>query len=81
MVDVRVLKTGCAGCRKVEQLLLDALREMGVQDANLELIPKEPGTDQTPGLLIDGEQVWLCSPPTKEQLLEWLYQATTVTII
>ena len=81
MVDVHILKTGCAGCWKVEQLLMDALREMGMQDVNLEFVPKEPGTDQTPGLLIDGDQVWFCSPPTKEQLMEWLYKATTVTII
>jgi hypothetical protein len=81
MVDVYIQKTSCAGCRKVEQLLKEALSEMGLQDANLEFIPKEPGTEQTPGLLIDGDQVWFCSPPSKEQLIEWLYQANTVTII
>jgi hypothetical protein len=81
MVDVHMMKTGCAGCRKVEQLLREALHEMGLQDAHLEFITKEPVKDQTPGLLIDGDQVWFCSPPSKEQLMEWLYQANTVSII
>ena len=81
MIDVVIKKTGCAGCRQVEQLLREALAEMGIQDANLEFRIKEPGTDPTPGLLIDGDQVWLCTPPTKEQLMEWLYEANTATII
>jgi hypothetical protein len=81
MIDVVIKKTGCAGCRKVEQLLREALEEMGIQDATLEFIPKDPGSDPTPGLFIDGDQLWLCTPPTKEQLMEWLYEANTVTII
>lgn len=81
MVEVRILKTGCAGCRKVEQLLREALLEMGIQDASFEFVSREPAAEQTPGLLLDGDQVWLCAPPSKEELMEWLYKATTVTII
>jgi hypothetical protein len=87
MVDVQVLRTGCAGCRKIEALLEETLHEMGIRNASIEFISSEPAGDQDsladagPHLMIDGEQLWICSPPTKEQLMEWLYQATTITVI
>lgn len=87
MVDIHVLKTGCAGCRKIEKLLEETLREMGIRDASVEFISRYPASDQgspsdaSPYLLIDGEELWICSPPSKEQLMEWLHRATTITVI
>jgi hypothetical protein len=87
MVDVRVLKTGCAGCRKIEKLLEETLHEMGIRDASVEFISGKPTSDRdssadaSPYLVIDGEQLWICSPPTKEELMEWLYRATAITVI
>lgn len=87
MVDVHVLQTGCAGCQKIEQLLQETLHEMGIQDANIQFVTRESAEDQAlpasdrPYLLIDGEQLWHCSPPTKGELMEWLYRATTITVI
>ena len=87
MVDVHVPKTGCAGCRKIEKLLEETLHEMGIRDASVEFISRKPTGDRdspadaSPYLVIDGEQLWICSPPTKEQLIEWLYRATTITVI
>ena len=87
MVDVQVLRTGCAGCQKIEELLKQTLRELGIRDASIEFVGSkragEPDSaaDAGPYLAIDGEQLWICSPPTKEQLMEWLYRATTITVI
>ena len=87
MVDVQVLQTGCAGCRKIEQMLQEALYEMGIRDANIQFITRKSAGEQAlptrdrPYLVIDGEQLWHCSPPTKEELMEWLYKATTITVI
>jgi len=87
MTDIHILQTGCAGCRKVEQLLTEILSEAGMRGANIGFLPKDKAAgvgsraDMTPLLEIDGDQVWVCSPPTKEQLLEWLYQASVVTVI
>jgi hypothetical protein len=87
MVDVQVLETGCTGCRKIEALLEETLHEVGIRDASIEFISSKPAAEQDspvdagPYLVIDGEQLWVCSPPTKEQLMEWLYRATTITVI
>ena len=87
MVDVHVLQTGCAGCKKIEQLLQETLNEMGIRDANIQFITRKSAEERAlpsgdrPYLVIDGEQLWHCSPPTKEELMEWLYKATTITVI
>lgn len=46
MVDIHVLKTGCAGCRKIETLLEETLHEMGLRDASVEFISRKPASDQ-----------------------------------
>jgi hypothetical protein len=87
MIDIQVLQTGCAGCRKIEQLLQETLHEMGIQDEDIQFITRKSAdeeplpADARPYLVIDGEQLWRCSPPTKTELMEWLYKARTVTII
>ena len=86
MLDVKVLGTGCVGCLKMEQLVIEALQALGVREANVELVTDERVIeydligDQMPGLLINGRLAWAGSVPTKEQVTEWLQQAlTTVT--
>ncbi|HEX6305985.1 MAG TPA: hypothetical protein VFZ76_17435, partial [Anaerolineales bacterium] len=64
MVDVHVLQTGCTGCRKIEQMLQEALHEMCIHDANIQFVTRKSAQDQAlpasdrPYLLIDGEQLW-----------------------
>lgn len=81
MLEIKVLGTGCAGCLMMEQLVIASLQELGIQEANVELVTEqrmiEYGllADRAPGLLINGHLAWAGSVPSKEQLLEWLKQA------
>ena len=81
MLDIKVLGTGCAGCLKVEQTVLEALEALGVRDAKVELVTEERMIeygllgDRAPGLLVNGKLAWAGSVPTKEQVTEWLRRA------
>ena len=81
MLDIKVLGTGCAGCFKMEQIVIDVLQTLGVRDANVELVTDERVieydliSEQMPGLMINGQLTWGGSVPTKEQVSEWLRHA------
>lgn len=83
MLDIKVLGTGCAGCLKTEQLVIEVLQALGAQEANVELVAEERMIeygllgDRAPGLLINGRLAWAGSVPTKEQVTEWLQHALT----
>ena len=83
MLDIKVLGTGCAGCLKMEQLVIEALQALGVREANVELVTEqrmiEYGLlgDRAPGLLINGQLAWAGSAPTKGQVMDWLEHAMT----
>lgn len=87
MVEIKVLGTGCAGCLKMEGVVCAALLDLGIHDATVEFITEqrmiEYGllAEQAPGLLIDGYLAWAGSVPTKEQVMEWIQQAITATIV
>ena len=80
-MDIKVLGTGCAGCLKLEQLVIDVLQALSVRDAQVELVTDERVieydliSEQMPGLMINGQLTWGGSVPTKEQVTEWLQQA------
>ena len=81
MLDIKVLGTGCAGCLKTEELVIEILQALGIRDAKVELVTDERRIeygllgDQAPGLLINGKLAWAGSAPTKEQVTEWLQNA------
>jgi hypothetical protein len=81
MLDIKVLGTGCAGCLKVEQLVIEVLEFLGVRGANVELVSEqrmiEYGLlgDRAPGLVINGYLAWAGSVPAREQVVEWLQDA------
>ena len=81
MLDVKVLGTGCAGCLKLEMMVIEALEALGGREAHIELVSAqrmmEYGLlgDRAPGLLINGKLAWAGSVPTKEQVAEWLQHA------
>lgn len=84
MLEIKVLGAGCAGCLKVEQLVIEALEALGAKDATVELVTEdrmiEYGLlgDRAPGLLINGKLAWAGSVPTKEQIVEWLQHGLTL---
>ncbi len=81
MLDIKVLGTGCAGCLKLEQLVIEALQSLDVREANVELVTDERVieydliSEQMPGLMINGQLTWGGSVPTKKQVSEWLQHA------
>jgi hypothetical protein len=85
MLDIKVLGTGCAGCLKMEQIVIEALEALGVREARVELVSEQRMIDygllgdRAPGLLINGQLAWAGSVPTKEQVTEWLLHALNPT--
>ena len=87
MLDIKVLGTGCVGCLKTEQMVIEALGALGVRDAKVELVTEERMIefgllgDRAPGLLINGKLAWAGSVPAKEQVTEWLQQALATATV
>ena len=81
MLDIKVLGTGCVGCLKTEQTVIEALEALGVRDAKVELVTEERMIefgllgDRAPGLVINGKLAWAGSVPAKQQVIEWLRHA------
>jgi len=86
VLDIKVLGTGCVGCLKTEQMVIEALEALGVRDAKVELVTEERMIaygllgDRAPGLLINGKLAWAGSVPTKRQVIDWLKQALVATV-
>lgn len=85
MLDIKVLGTGCAGCLKMEQIVIEALEALGVREARVELVSERRMIDygllgdRAPGLLINGQLAWAGSVPAKERVTEWLQRALNPT--
>jgi len=85
MLDIKILGTGCAGCLKMEQMVIDVLLELGIHEAKVELVTEQRMidygllADRAPGLLIDGRLAWAGSVPTREQVVEWITKIASVT--
>jgi hypothetical protein len=81
MLEIKVLGTGCAGCLKMEQILIEALQQLDIQDAAVERVSErrmiEYGllADRAPGLMVNGYLAWAGSVPGLDQVKEWLQQA------
>jgi len=75
-MEIKVLGTGCAKCKKLEQLTEKAVAELGVE-ATIEKVEDiykimQFGVMSTPGLVIDGKVVLSGRLPKTEELKEWL---------
>lgn len=73
-MEIIVLGTGCAKCKRLEQVVRDVVAEMGVEAS----IKKEEdimnimsyGIMHTPGLVINGQVVSKGRIPTSKELME-----------
>lgn len=87
MVEIKVLGDICSDCLKMEQVVLLALEELRIDNADIECVCEKRVLDyglnleNTPGLLIDGLLAWAGSVPSKEQVMEWIQRANTPTVI
>jgi small redox-active disulfide protein 2 len=73
---IEVLGTGCAKCRKVEQIIRDTVSKTGIDAevvhvSNLSEIV-ERGVMMTPAVIIDGVKKLEGKVPSEEQVRGWL---------
>ncbi|MCF8222681.1 MAG: thioredoxin family protein [Bacteroidales bacterium] len=75
-MEIKVLGTGCPKCQRLEKLVIDIVKEEGVDAAvtKEEDITKimEYGILHTPGLVIDGKVVLSGRLPGRRELAELL---------
>jgi len=77
-MNIKVLGTGCAKCKKLEQLTREAIAEAGIE-ASIEKVEDiykimQYGVMQTPGLVIDEKVVLTGRLPKRTELKELLTQ-------
>ncbi|HQP29858.1 MAG TPA: thioredoxin family protein [Deltaproteobacteria bacterium] len=75
-MNIKVLGTGCAKCKKAEEVVRQAVAEAGV-DAQVEKVTdlKEIvsyGVMGTPAVVVDGVVRAVGKVPRKEEVLAWL---------
>jgi small redox-active disulfide protein 2 len=75
-MDIKILGPGCVNCRKVEELVREAVAEAGVA-ADIEKVSDimkiaKYGVFGTPAVVIDGQVKSVGKIPKKEEILAWL---------
>lgn len=75
-MKIEILGTGCAKCNHLEAIILQAVKELGVE-ARVDHIKDMKkitayGVMTTPALVIDGKVKAAGKLPTPEQIKEWL---------
>jgi len=79
MIEIKVLGSGCANCKKLEQIARKVVATMNV-DAQVEKVTDfnqiaEMGVMSTPGLVINDEVVSSGRIPSEEEITEWVTSA------
>ncbi len=75
-MEIKILGPGCINCRKVEELVRDAVAEAGIA-ANIEKVSDimqiaKYGVFGTPAVVVDGKVKSVGKIPKKEEILAWL---------
>jgi small redox-active disulfide protein 2 len=75
-MEIKVLGPGCSRCRKVEEIVHEAVTESGVE-ANIEKVTDimkitDYGVMGTPAVIVDDEVVCVGKVPTKEEVKKWI---------
>ena len=76
MINIKVLGSGCANCKRLEQIARKAAEDLGVEAeiekvTNYNDIMKYPILS-TPGLVINEELVSSGRIPSQEEITDWL---------
>jgi hypothetical protein len=77
-MKIEILGTGCYNCVKLETLIGEVLKELGLIDVELRRVSDEKQIrkymplDEIPGLLIDGVLASAREIPPRGTLVEWL---------
>ncbi len=78
-MEIKVLGTGCAKCKKLEQLTREAVSELGIE-ATIEKVEDiykimQFGVMRTPGLVVNGKVVMSGKLPKTSEIKELLENA------
>jgi small redox-active disulfide protein 2 len=79
MVDIKILGSGCANCKRLEAMTREVVEAMGIE-ATFEKVTDrgkilEYPIIATPGLVINGEVVSFGRIPPKSEIEGWLQSA------
>ncbi|HFC11611.1 MAG TPA: thioredoxin family protein [Anaerolineae bacterium] len=79
MLNLKILGTGCANCKRLEQQTRRVVEELGVS-AEVEKVTDYAdimayGIMSTPGLVVNGKVVSYGRIPEKSELVNWLQAA------
>jgi len=77
-MEIKILGPGCVNCRKVEELVRDAVAEAGIA-ANIDKVSDimqiaKYGVFGTLAVVVDGKVKSVGKIPKKEEILAWLGQ-------
>ena len=75
---IKVYGSGCANCKKLEQMCIDVLQEINI-NATVEKVNDlqeimKTGILSTPGLEINGKMISSGKLPTKSTLIHWIQE-------
>jgi small redox-active disulfide protein 2 len=75
-MEIKVLGPGCANCSKLEKLVVEAVRELGLTEPVIKVSDiKEMlsyGVMSTPALVVDGKVKFFGRSPGKEEIKKYL---------
>ncbi|MFN8493596.1 MAG: thioredoxin family protein [Caldilineaceae bacterium] len=79
MMEIKVLGTGCANCKRTKTLATEVVKELNV-DATVVEVTDIPtimryGVMSTPGIVINEKVVGSGGVPTKQQMMQLIQQA------
>jgi len=79
MLTIKVLGSGCANCKKVEAIALQAVASMGVEAEVIKVTEyadmMEYNIMSTPGLVVNEKLVSAGKIPSEAQVMSWLADA------
>lgn len=76
-MDIKVLGTGCANCKRTVEMIQQAAQAKGIA-VNIEKVEDIRaimgyGILSTPGVVVNGEVVHAGGIPTREKIEQWLH--------
>lgn len=79
-MKLEVLGSGCTNCRKLMAVTEEAVRDMGIEGAELVKVEDFPtimsyGVMATPALVVDGAVVSSGKVPTKAEVMQYIATA------